>query len=166
MAGFNYGNGIAAAFSYSADRLQLTSLAYTKSPTTLLSLTSDYSQGGGNNGQITSITDNTGTQEAGRSVTYAFDALGRLSTALTTGSSSYSQWGLSWTYDRYGNRTAQTVTAGAGVPSNSVTIDPATNRITGAPYSYDLNRLMAWDRTQSAKFAQTSKPTVEHRPAS
>ncbi|PYU04374.1 MAG: hypothetical protein DMG33_14430, partial [Acidobacteria bacterium] len=152
VAGFNYGNGIAAAFSYSADRLQLTSLAYTKSPTTLLSLTYDYSQGGGNNGQITSITDNTGTQEAGRSVTYAFDALGRLSTALTTGSSSYSQWGLSWTYDRYGNRTAQTVTAGAGVPSNSVTIDPATNRITGAPYSYDLNGNMTNDGANSVTY--------------
>ena len=34
------------------------------------------------------------------------------------------------------------------------------------PYSYDLNRLIAWEHTQSAKFEQTSKPPVEHRPAS
>ena len=37
-----------------------------------------------------------------------------------------------------GNRPTQTVTAGSG-PSNSVTTDPATNRITGAPYSHDLS---------------------------
>ncbi len=30
VTGFNYGNGVIAALGYSADRLQLTSLAYTK----------------------------------------------------------------------------------------------------------------------------------------
>jgi hypothetical protein len=34
------------------------------------------------------------------------------------------------------------------------------------PFSYELNRLIAWDRAQSAKFAQTSRPSVERRPAS
>jgi hypothetical protein len=41
----------------------------------------------------------------------------------------YPLWGLSWTYDRYGNRTAQTVTAASG-PSNLVTVDATNNRIT------------------------------------
>jgi len=66
VTGFNYGNGVAASFGYSAERLQLTSLSYVKGATTLLSLAYGYTQGGGNNGQITSITDNAGTPEAGR----------------------------------------------------------------------------------------------------
>ncbi len=152
VTGFNYGNGVAAAFGYSPDRLQLTSLAYTKNTTTLLNLGYAYTQNGGNNGQIASITDNTGTPEAGRSVTYTYDALYRLSTAVTTGSTSYPQWGLSWTYDRYGNRLAQTVTAGAGVPSNSVTVDATTNRITGAPYAYDANGNMTNDGANSLTY--------------
>lgn len=34
----------------------------------------------------------------------------------------YPQWGLSWAYDRYGNRTAQTVTAGTA-PAGSAPVD-------------------------------------------
>ncbi len=52
---------------------------------------------------------------------------------------------LRWDYDRYGNRTAQTVLAGTGVPSNVVTINPATNRITDPGYGYDLNGNMTQD---------------------
>ncbi len=117
VTGFNYGNGVVASLGYSPDRLQLTSLSHTKNPATLLSLAYGYSQGGGNNGQITSITDNTGTQEAGRSVTYAYDALYRLSSAVTTGSTTYPKWGLSWSFDRYGNRLNQTQTYGM-TPTN------------------------------------------------
>jgi len=60
----------------------------------------------------------------------------RLKTAVTQGSANYPQWGLQWTYDRYGNRTAQTVTAGTA-PANSLTVNPTTNRISG--YCYDAN---------------------------
>jgi RHS repeat-associated protein len=141
VTGFNYGNGVTASLGYSADRLQLTSLAYTKNTTTLFSLGYGYTQSGGNNGQITSITDNV---DNGRSVTYTYDALYRLKTALTTGSTNFPQWGLSETYDRYGNRTAQTVTAGTG-PWNSVTIDANTNRITGTGYGYDASGNMTAD---------------------
>ena len=105
VTGFNYGNGVSATLGYTADRLLLQTLS--------------YAQGAGNNGQITSITDNTGTQEAGRSVTYTYDALYRLSTAVTTGSTNYPQWGLSWAYDRYGNRLNQTQTFGSP-PTNSL----------------------------------------------
>ena len=94
-----------------------------------------YLQNGGNNGQITSISDSV---DGGRSISYAYDALGRLATAMTVGSTNYPQWGLSFSYDRYGNRTNQTVTAGTAF-SNSVAIDPATNRITTSGYGYDAN---------------------------
>jgi YD repeat-containing protein len=63
----------------------------------------------GDIGEITGITDNVDNV---RSVDYAYDYLARLKTAGTTGSGSYPQWGLSFTYDQHGNRTAQGITAG------------------------------------------------------
>ncbi|HEX2711794.1 MAG TPA: hypothetical protein VHM88_06165 [Candidatus Acidoferrales bacterium] len=64
--GFNYGNGVAASFGYSTDRLQLTSLSYMKTGQTLSGLNYWYKQDStncpngtmGNNGQIQCITDN------------------------------------------------------------------------------------------------------------
>jgi RHS repeat-associated protein len=141
LTGLNYGNGVAANFGYSNDRLQLTSLSYIKGTQTLFSLSYAYTQSGGNNGQITSITDGV---DSGRTASYTYDALYRLKTAVTNGSAGYPQWGLSWTYDRYGNRAAQAVTAGSA-PPNSVTVDATTNRITGAPYSYDASGNMTND---------------------
>jgi RHS repeat-associated protein len=64
--------------------------------------------------------------------------------AVTNGSTNYPKWGLSWTYDRYGNRTAQTVTAGSAY-SNSVTVNTSTNQIVGPPYAYDANGNMTND---------------------
>lgn len=145
---FNCGNGVTASFGYSPDRLQMTSLSYTKGTQTLFSLNYSYAQNGGNDGEITSITD---AVDAGRNLTYTYDALGRLSTAVTQGSTNYPKWGLSFIYDRYGNRTAQTVTAGTG-PSNAVTIDPNTNRISGTPYSYDANGNMTNDGLNSLSY--------------
>lgn len=46
--------------------------------------------------------------------------------------------GLSWTYDHYGNRTAQTVTAGTA-PANSLLMDTANNNRLASPYLYDAN---------------------------
>jgi RHS repeat-associated protein len=80
-------------------------------------------------------------------VNYTFDALHRLSTAVTNGSTNYPKWGLSWTYDRYGNRTAQTVTAGSAF-SGSPTVDPNTNRISAlgtANFFYDLSGNLTQD---------------------
>ncbi len=149
VLGFNYGNGVAASFGYSPDRLQLTSLSYAKGASTLFSLNYWYKTDatncanapGGNNGQIQCVTDNV---DAGRSVKYAYDPLARLASAVTAGSAGYPQWGLSWTYDRYGNRTAQSVTAGSG-PSNAVNVSATTNRITDPGYSYDANGNMTND---------------------
>lgn len=141
-----YGNGVQAAVGYNA-RLQLASLSYTKQTSKLLELAYSYAApNGGNNGQITGITDTTGTAEAGRTVNYTYDAWLRLKTAVTTGSSAYPQWGLSWSYDRYGNRTEQRVTHGSG-PSNAVAVDAATNRLLG--YSYDANGNMTHDGLNS-----------------
>jgi YD repeat-containing protein len=92
LTGFTYGNNVTASYGYSANRLQLTSMAYAQGGSNLLSLSYSYSQSGANNGQIAGITDNS---KSGRSVTYTYDSLHRLKTAVTSGSAQDPQWGLS-----------------------------------------------------------------------
>jgi RHS repeat-associated protein len=144
LTGLTFGNGVVESISYTAQRYQLNSIGYTNSGTTLFGVTYGYTQNGGNTGQITSITDSV---DAGRTVNYTFDALHRLSTAVTNGSTNYPKWGLSWTYDRYGNRTAQTVTAGSAF-SGSPTVSASTNRITAlgsASFTYDSSGNLTQD---------------------
>jgi RHS repeat-associated protein len=148
-----YGNGVAATFTYNT-RLQLASLAYAKSGANLFSLA--YNYGTGNNGQIQSITDNV---DNGRTVNYTYDAWSRLKTAATAGSTAYPAWGLSWSYDRYGNRKQQTVTAGSNMPSNSVTPSPTTNRITDSGYAYDLAGNMTGDGSNTLTYDAENRVT-------
>jgi RHS repeat-associated protein len=141
-----YGNGVVATAAYSPQTAELTSLSYAKGSATLFGLNYYYQQNStycptgnavGNNGQIQCIADvSSGTGDSGRSAVYTYDQLGRLLTANTTGSTQYPAWGLSWTYDRYGNRTAQTVTAGSGYTS-LLTINPVNNQVTSPAYTYD-----------------------------
>jgi len=153
LTGFNYGNGVAAALGYTADRLLLQSLAYSKTGTTLFSTNYWYKTdatncpngASGNNGQIQCVSDNV---DSGRTASYAYDALYRLTSATTNGSTNYPKWGLSMTYDRYGNRTAQSVSSGCtGItcPTNSISVSATTNQITGSPYSFDANGNMTND---------------------
>ena len=86
--------------------------------------------------------------DTGRSATYAYDSLYRLTNASTAGSTNYPAWGLSENYDRYGNRTMQQTSSGCtGItcPTNSVTVDATTNHITGSPYAYDRGGNMTND---------------------
>ena len=71
----------------------------------------------------------------GEDVTYAYDELERLISAATTNNST---WGLSFGYDGFGNRLAQSVTQGSG-PVSSLLVDGNTNRISSSGYSYDSN---------------------------
>jgi RHS repeat-associated protein len=141
VTGVNYGNGVAAAFGYSPNRLQMQSLSYTKASQTLFSLAYAYGPSGSNNGQISGITDNV---DAGRTLSFTYDALSRLSTAASQGSANYVQWGVSFTYDRYGNRTAENQTSDTP-PFNQVTVNAATNRITGTGYGHDASGNMTGD---------------------
>jgi RHS repeat-associated protein len=72
---------------------------------------------------------------SGEEVTYQYDEIGRLTAAATTGPA----WGLSWTYDGFGNRSAQTVTKGSA-PAMSVSVNPATNRVVGLGYDNNGNQ--------------------------
>lgn len=159
LTALTYGNGVAASLAYSPDRLQLQSLTYLKGSSTLFSTNYWYktnstycpSAPAGNNGQIQCITDNV---DNGRSATYGYDALYRLTSAVTAGSSGYSKWGLSWTYDRYGNRTAQTVTAGTGPSNNSLSFGNPGGAQTNRPdgYSFDANGNMKNDGTNTITY--------------
>jgi YD repeat-containing protein len=98
-------------------RLQLTavgSMEYRYSPTQ-------------NNGQITQQKD----WSSGEEVTYAYDSLQRLISAVTTDPS----WGQSFTYDGFGNLTSQTQTKGRA-PYGNWYYDPLTNRGGG---NFDAN---------------------------
>ncbi len=142
VTGFIYGNGVTSSYSYSTDRLQLSSLSYHNSGcTSLFLLNYGYAQNGGNNGQITSVAN---PGQPGQSVNYTYDALSRLSSAASVGSSGYAQWGLSFTYDRYGNRTDESQTVGNPAASH-VTFDQTKNRINTSGYAYDANGNMIND---------------------
>jgi RHS repeat-associated protein len=186
LLSFTYGNGVTASFAYSSTRQQMTSLSYVKGSTTLFSLnyyyqndpTSCTSGSPGNDGLIQCIVDNTGQATpgwSGRSVAYTYDALGRLSTALTTGTPQFAQWGISWAYDAYGNRTNQTVTAGSA-PSNSLTfattpvppVNPPGGAFTNRPdgYSFDASGNMLNDGVNNLSYdaenCQTSAGTTTY----
>ena len=140
LGGFTYGNGIAAQLGYWAPRGELTSLRYTSGAQTYLSLNYWYSENtqncpngaAQNNGSIQCITDGV---DGGRSINFGYDALGRMVSAQTNGDSNYPQWGMSESYDRYGNRLSQSVTAGSG-PSSNLSF---TGRNQPVGYSYDAS---------------------------
>jgi len=152
----NYGNGVTGSFGYSAARQQLTSVSYFNNslPKVFLTLNYGYMNGQANCGTSTTAANGgliqciQDTVDNGRSVIYSYDALGRLTTATTAGSGNYAQWGLSWSYDPYGNRIGQTVTAGSA-PSNSLSFattpappaNPPGGAYTNRPdgYSFDAS---------------------------
>jgi RHS repeat-associated protein len=81
--------------------------------------------------------------------------------AETAGSTSYPKWGLEWTYDRYGNRTQQSILSGCQspmtCPTNSVSVDSTTNRLTGSPYTYDENGNMLHDGLNTLAYDAESR---------
>jgi RHS repeat-associated protein len=157
---FNYANGVVANFGYSATRNQITSLSYVKGTTTLFGLNYGYNRGQancdtttttGNDGLIQCVQD---TVDSGRSTIHTYDSLSRLATTVTAGSAGYAKWGLSWTYDRYGNRANQNLTVGGG-PTNLLTFattppppaNPPGGAYTNRPdgYSFDASGNMLND---------------------
>jgi len=122
--GYGYPKFVTEQRSYNA-RGQLTRLTIPRY------LDEEYIYPAGNAGRIERKKD----WVSGEEVVYQYDELNRLIHAETTGP----EWGLSFSYDGFGNRTAQTVTKGSG-PSWNELIDSATNRLVSNYYNrYDAN---------------------------
>ncbi len=93
---------------------------------------------------------------------YTYDSLYRLTLAVTAGSTNYPAWGLQWNYDKFGNRTAQSVYSGcpgSTCPTNSVTISTSTNQITGSPFSYDASGNMTNDGQNTLAYDGENRAT-------
>ncbi len=78
----------------------------------------------------------------GASRWFGYDEFDRLTSSIRINNGDQSNF--SYTYDRYGNRWAQTVTQGSG-PQPNLSFDPATNRISSTGYSYDAAGNLTFD---------------------
>ena len=109
----------------------------------------DYSftsPNGGNNGNVT-VMNGYGAQSFGRS--YSYDGINRLTgMSQTSGSATAcsSTYTLSWTYDAWGNRNAQTPVSGT---CNSFNQTADSNNRLPAPYAYDTAGNMIQDASHS-----------------
>ena len=128
LTSVEYGNGTVSTRSFNTG-MQLKTLEYgtLADPDQYLDFEYDYDEGVSNTGQIMKITDHIDTT---KTINYTYDDFYRLKTAATQGT----HWGLSWTYDRYGNRLAQTKTKGTA-PANTLSVSTATNRVN--TWTYD-----------------------------
>jgi RHS repeat-associated protein len=136
------GNGLAMTNVYNS-RLQPCFIDVNSSNVTLqtcidstpagnvLDLAMNYNFGAGDNGNVVGW-NATGVESFIRS--YAYDSLNRLSTMADT-ATTQSCKGLSWTYDAWGNRTDQNVTAGSCGTFHATV--GTNNRLSGLPYQYD-----------------------------
>ena len=105
----------------------------------LLDFTYGFNSGSADNGDVATWAA-TGNLTFNR--TYTYDSLNRLS-AMADSSSAQSCKGISETYDAWGNRLAETPTAGTGCPMFQATVS-ANNQLT-APYTYDAAGNMTYD---------------------
>lgn len=95
-----------------------------------------YDAGTADNGNVTHWSASSGYQRFAR--IYGYDQLNRISTLSQTsgsGTGCGSVYGLSWTYDAWGNRTDQYVTAGTCYAFHQSV--NSRNQFIGSPYQYD-----------------------------
>jgi RHS repeat-associated protein len=157
ITAMTYGNKLTEARAYNT-RLQPCHLNLNSSGGTLAACTSatpagniqdfvyHYNLGVADNGDIT-WTTGTGQQSFYR--TYTYDSLNRLSSMADSDSSQVCK-GLSWTYDAWGNRTAQILKAGA-CRTFSVAVN-TNNQFVGLPYQYDAAGNMTHDASHSYSY--------------
>jgi RHS repeat-associated protein len=119
--------GITTGNSYNS-RLFPTLLSASSSNGTALSLSYTYFANG-------NVNVETNGRDNGRSVTYAYDALSRVSTATSQATSGSDCWGQSFGYDRYANLTTVNVTQ-CTAPMLSLNVN-TNNQISNSGFSYD-----------------------------
>jgi RHS repeat-associated protein len=148
-----------SAFTFN-DRLQLSTLKYTLSGVDKFKLTYNYAVSTNNNGQIQQVLDYV---IGNRAVTYTYDPLGRLKTALTpnsgVGSTTPDTFNVVWSYDRYGNRKIQTSQGGSlAVTQPTLSIDALTNRITNSGFTYDAAGNLLTDGINTIAYDAENRP--------
>jgi RHS repeat-associated protein len=119
--------GITTSNSYNS-RLFPTLLSASSSNGTALSLSYTYFANG-------NVNVETNGRDNGRSVTYAYDALNRVTAATSQATSGSDCWGQSFAYDRYANLTTTNVTQWTA-PMLSLSVN-TNNQITNSGFSYD-----------------------------
>ena len=145
---FGWVSGGFAGESYSVNydnRLRPGTIAATSSGWgTVLQTTASYLP----NGNVSTYTNNL---VAGRPQSFTYDALNRVSTAVSQATSGTYCWGQSFAYDRYGNLTTINSTQSGsqcGAPGLSLSVN-ANNQITTAGYSYDVAGNQAADASNA-----------------
>ncbi|PYU23414.1 MAG: hypothetical protein DMG32_16195 [Acidobacteria bacterium] len=132
--------GITESRSYN-NRLQYTATQATSSAGTALNLSLGYSLPGGNNGTIASITNNV---DNGRTLSFQYDPLNRISSAATQATSGVDCWGQSFTPDALANLNSIGLTQCSGYPL-SVTVDGNNHINSSTAYAYDAAGNMTLD---------------------
>jgi RHS repeat-associated protein len=133
LAGVVYGAvsggfaGITRGNSYNS-RLLPTALSASSTNGTALSLSYTYFAN-------RNVNVETNGRDNGRSVTYTYDALNRISTATSQATSGSDCWGQSFGYDRYANLTTVNVTQ-CTAPMLGLSVN-TNNQITSSGFSYD-----------------------------
>jgi RHS repeat-associated protein len=123
-------NGITETRAYN-NRLEIASILASSSAATALNLAFSYPTG--NNGNISTQTNNVDT---GRNQTYKMDVLNRLMSVQTAATSGADCWGQTFNYDPLANFTsADSVKCSNPAPQFGVN---SNNHISTAGYSYDL----------------------------
>jgi RHS repeat-associated protein len=151
--------GITTSNSYN-NRLFPTTLGASSSNGTALSLSYTYFANG-------NVNVETNGRNSGRSVTYTYDALNRVSTATSQATSGSYCWGQSFGYDRYANLLAVNVTQ-CTAPMLSLSVN-TSNQITNTGFTYDASGDLtndgvytyAWNAAQHLKSAASVTYTYD-----
>jgi RHS repeat-associated protein len=132
-------NGVATSNSYN-NRLFPTAISASSSNGTALSLSYTYFANG-------NVNVETNGRDNGRSATYTYDSLNRVSTAKSQATSGSDCWGQSFAYDRYANLTTISVTQ-CSAPILSLSVN-TNDQITNSGFSYDASGDLTGDGVNS-----------------
>ncbi|MBI3404322.1 MAG: hypothetical protein HY046_02575, partial [Acidobacteria bacterium] len=141
--GLTLGNGITELTSYNS-RLQPVQFVVPDpvlANTSLINKLYSFNAGSANNGNVASITDQL---NSGRTQSFTYDHLNRLSTAQSSATSGTDCWGLSFGYDVWANLLSSSTTK-CSPPNLNYSIDPSTNRISSPGFTYDTAGNMTYD---------------------
>jgi RHS repeat-associated protein len=131
--------GITTSNSYNS-RLFPTALSASSTNGAALSLSYAYFANG-------NVNVETNGRDNGRTATYTYDALNRVSTASSQATSGSDCWGQSFGYDRYANLTTINVTQ-CTAPMLSLSVN-TNNQITNTGFTYDADGDLTGDGTYS-----------------